>query len=112
MVNISKGINKQRFAVNYENAMNEILTQDPGIPLREAVDRAKNTAEEITKIQAAYVQDPIFYRTAMILLASIILLVVLGGLILTYMGKNPSEGILAIGATAVGALAGIFSAQK
>ncbi len=108
----SKGINKQRFAVNYENAINEILTQDPGIPLKDAVDKAKNKAEEVTQLQAAYFQDPIFYRTAMKLLAAITLIVVLGGLILTYMGKTPSDGLIAIGATSVGALAGIFSAQK
>lgn len=111
-MDVSKGIDKQRFAVNYENAINEILSQDPNISLREADDKAKNTAEEVTRIQAAYFQDPIFYRTTMILLASITLLVVLGSLVLTYMGKIPSEGIIAIGASAVGALAGIFSAQR
>lgn len=112
MVDISKGVNKQRFAVNYENAMNRILNQDSEISLREADDKAKNIAEEVTQIQAAYFQDPIFYRTAMKLLSAVILIVVLGSLFLVYVGKTPSEGIIAIGASAVGALVGIFSTQK
>lgn len=112
MVDISKGTTKKLFAVNYQNAMNKILDQSPDMPLKEAVPKAEDTANEVTQDQAAYLQDPVFYRNAEVLLATIVLLVVLGSLILIYVGKTPTDGVIAIGSGAVGALIGTFSAQR
>lgn len=37
--------------------------QDPNTPLDDAVSKAKETAEKVTQIQAAYTQDPMFFRS-------------------------------------------------
>lgn len=102
----------ENYPKNFEDAMKTILKQDPNTPLDDAVSKAKETAEKVTQIQAAYTQDPMFYRTAEVLLAIIVLLVVGGSMYLINAGKTPTDGIIAIGSSAVGALIGVFSTQK
>ena len=52
-------------------------------------------------------RDAATFRTAIILLGVIVLVVVIAATTLAFRGENLSEGVLAIGATAIGGLAGI-----
>ncbi|MGA9085334.1 MAG: hypothetical protein ACLQMU_01350 [Methanoregula sp.] len=107
-----KADEQQRFAAHYNLAMNDLLNKNPEMPLKDAVHKATQTAKDATQKDAVYTQDPIFYRTAEILLAIIVLVVVVGSIWLFSISKAPSDGIIAIGSGAVGALIGVFSTQK
>lgn len=100
------------YSKNFEDAIQTIMKQEPDIGLDDAVSKAKETAEKTTQAQAAYINDPVFYRTAVYLLAIIVLLVVGGSFWLIYLDKTPTDGIIAIGSGAVGALIGLFSNPK
>ena len=52
-------------------------------------------------------RDAATFRAAIILLGVIVLVVVIAATTLAFRGENLSEGVLAIGATAIGGLAGI-----
>ena len=99
----------QNFAVNYKVAMADILKADPNISVKDADQQATKAANEAT---VAYKADPTFYRIAIILLTIIVLAVVLGSVFLLNNGKSPTDGVIAIGSGAVGALIGLFSSQK
>jgi hypothetical protein len=60
----------------------------------------------------AYTESKNFYFTAEIILGVTIFVVILGNFYLLSSGKTTSDGIIAIGSAAVGALAGLFSASK
>lgn len=60
----------------------------------------------------AFVQDRCFYRIVGIALSTTATCSLLGGLVLAYFGKPIPEGIIAIGATAVGALAGVLVGNR
>ena len=93
--------------------MAESIKKDPTKSVKEVDEEATKKAEKETQEQvAAFMKDKIFYRQVAGYLTLIVLLVVVGGVILIGIGKSPSDGIIAIGSGAVGALIGIFSTQK
>jgi hypothetical protein len=98
-----------RFAVHYNLAIDDLAKTNPNMTLAEAVPAATEKAKTST---AAYQEDPTFYRYAIILLTVIVLAVVATATLLVGLGKAPSDGIVAIGSGAVGALIGLFSSQK
>lgn len=53
--------------------------------------------------------DPLLYRLVVGILGAAILITLLGGLILTAMGKPMGDGLIALGAGSVGALAGLLA---
>ena len=53
--------------------------------------------------------DPFAYRTVVIILGTVILVVVLGGIILTAISKTLPEGVLAIGSAGIGGLVGLLA---
>lgn len=114
MVNVSKHTTfyAENYPANLEKIAKNIIEQNPELPLNEVISQATQPAKEATQNQAAFITDPIFYRNAEYLLAFIVALVVLGSLILLYVNKTPTDGLIAIGSGAVGALIGLFSTQK
>ncbi|WP_048042795.1 hypothetical protein [Methanosarcina mazei] len=102
----------ENYPANFEKIAKDIIEQNPDLPLKEVVSQAAQPAKEATQNQSAFITDPIFYRNAEFLLAFIVALVVLGSLILIYVDKTPTDGLIAIGSGAVGALIGSFSTQK
>jgi uncharacterized protein (DUF1015 family) len=103
----------QIYAVNYHRAMADVLKNDPLKNLQDADNEAKKQATEDTKKEvAAYIEDKMFYRLVAKYLTVIVLAVVLGSVLLLGIDKAPTDGIIAIGSGAVGALIGIFSTQK
>jgi len=53
--------------------------------------------------------DPTLYRMVVAGLIATILITLLGGIALTALGKSLSDGLIAIGAGAIGALAGLLA---
>jgi uncharacterized protein (DUF1800 family) len=103
----------QIYAMNYQRAMNDVVKKDPSKSLKDADEEATKIATEDTKKQvAAFIEDKEFYRRVALYLTTIVLVVVAGSVILIGIGKAPTDGIIAIGSGAVGALIGIFSTQK
>lgn len=95
------------YKIYYANDINELAKKEPDLPISKAAEKAHISAAE--KTQVAYISDPIFYRSLIRLLAAIVLVVVVGSIGLSFMGKSASDGVIAIGSGAVGALVGLFS---
>ena len=96
-----------RYAIYYANDIKELAKKEPDLPVSQASEKADKSATE--KVQAAYINDPIFFRTLIWLLAVIVVVVVVGSIGLSFVGKSASDGVIAIGSGAVGALIGLFS---
>ncbi|ETR67996.1 MAG: hypothetical protein OMM_10982 [Candidatus Magnetoglobus multicellularis str. Araruama] len=64
------------------------------------------------EIHPAYKSDRHFYRVVAWSLSAIVILSMMGSLWLTYLDKNIPEAIVALGSTAVGALAGVLAGSK
>ncbi|MHB8053425.1 MAG: hypothetical protein ACYDEZ_09115 [Methanoregula sp.] len=113
-MSIPQKTDEQRFASNLNVEISNLAKQNPELPLKDALPQATKAATKKTQEEkAAYLTDPLFYRTAEVLLTVIVLAVVLGSIWLLSIGKSgPSDGIIAIGSGAVGALIGLFSTQK
>ena len=71
-------------------------------------------AEEEGKISGtqAWEKDKTFFRIAVWLLGIAGFLVIIGVVYLCAIGKNPSDGLIAIGSAAIGGLVGIFTTTK
>jgi len=91
----------------FKESINKIAKESPETNVSDAVKTAEEEAE--VKAKFAYTQDKIFYRRLLYCLTIIIALVIIGSIFLTYSGKTMSDGIIAIGSGAVGALIGLFS---
>lgn len=78
------------------------------IPLSDAVQQATANAQGIK--EPAWWKDMQFFRIAIVGLVLIVLAVVIGSVIGLFLddGRQLSDGVIALGATAVGALVGIF----
>ena len=103
----------QLFALNYTRRLDEVLKNDPSKSVKDADDEAKTKATEDTKTQmGVYIRDREFYRRVSKYLAIIVVIVILCSTLLIGLGKSPTDGLIAIGSGAVGALIGLFTAQK
>ncbi|MEZ5336499.1 MAG: hypothetical protein R2741_15415 [Methanolobus sp.] len=103
---------EENFPKNFNKVARTILEENPSKPVEEVIAEATEEAKKVTKEQAVYIYDKEFYRVAIWFLGLIVLAVVIGGLFLTYFDKSPTDGIIAIGSAAVGAIVGIFSTSK
>ena len=83
------------------------IAQDPQF---EAAVR-ENPADAIARVAAPMPlqNDNWIYRIVVGSLGSVILITIIGGLYLAYVGKNLPEGIIALSSAAVGALAGLLA---
>jgi hypothetical protein len=97
---------KEEQALYYHDASERILKEQPGISGKELDEQARAEAE---KKQLAYEEDKWFYRILIILLAGVVLTVVIGSFVIIATGHDTTDGIIAIGSAAVGALVGIFA---
>ena len=62
--------------------------------------------------RSAYHSDIWFWRFTVGALATIVLVALIGGILLAWQDKNIPEAVLALGATAVGALGGVVAGQR
>lgn len=62
--------------------------------------------------RSAYHSDIWFWRITVVALAVIVLVALSGGIWLASLGKDIPEAVLALGATAVGALGGVVAGQR
>lgn len=69
-------------------------------------------APAVKRSGPAYENDQHFYRVVAWSLSITVILSMLGSLGLAYLGKSIPESILALGSTAVGALAGVLVGSK
>ena len=60
----------------------------------------------------AYIEDKMFYRSALQILGIVIVLTLIGIIGLAATGKTIPEGLIAIGSTAVGVFAGLFATNN
>jgi hypothetical protein len=83
-----------------------------------AGEELKNTAEEAAKEGkkeadaenvAAYFGDKVFYRYVILILGAAVIISLLGGLALAYLKMDIPQFIVAVGTTALGAIAGILA---
>jgi len=87
------------------------LGEDGRIP-KDVVGIIKDNANESAKEainQVAYRNDIGFYRGVLIILGFAVIVATLGGLYLSYNGKDIPQFIVAIGTTALGAVAGLLA---
>jgi small-conductance mechanosensitive channel len=94
------------YPVFYTEEMKKIVQNNPKISIEDAEKEADKKARERDVV---YKQDPIFYRWLLLGLVLIVIIVVIGSILLIAIGQKPSDGIIAIGSGAVGALIGLFS---
>ena len=94
------------YPIFYKEEIDNIARNEPELSIKDAVAKADQKAKEK---DAIYTQDPIFYRALLCGLVLIVLTVVVGSIYLIGIGKAPTDGIIAIGSGAVGALIGLFS---
>ena len=94
------------YPIFYKEEVDRLAKDDPDLSVKEAAVKADQKAKEKDE---AYKHDPIFYRGLLGGLVIIVLVVVLGSIYLIGIGKTPTDGIIAIGSGAVGALIGLFS---
>ena len=96
----------------YDDALKESLTktaqETPDLPIKAALEKASKEASE----RAVYSQDTWFYRGLLMGLIFIVITVVVGSIILSLQKDTMSDGIIAIGSGAVGALIGLFSQNR
>ena len=90
-----------------KNLLNEIRA-DPAVP-----DAIKKKAEAAIGQGPVYISDVLIYRIVVTVLGATVLLTVVGGLGLAFLGspnnyKIPPE-LIALGSAAVGALAGLLA---
>lgn len=70
---------------------------------------ADSTEELVSRHEVPiYQQDKFFYRVVSVGLASTAFIALIGSLILAYFEKSIPEGVIALGSTAIGALAGVI----
>ncbi len=62
--------------------------------------------------RSAYHNDIWFWRITVVALAAIVLIALVGDLWLASLGKEIPQAVLALGATAVGALGGVVAGQR
>ncbi|MCO5381179.1 MAG: hypothetical protein NHB15_02890 [Methanosarcina barkeri] len=101
--------------VNNQNLIKHVGNMDENkkADIKTAVSQAvENAANNVIMSVPAYTESKNFYFTAEIILGVTIFVVILGNFYLLSSGKTTSDGIIAIGSAAVGALAGLFSASK
>ncbi len=102
------------FSTNLVNALNESVedlahAKDPDA-VKQVLDSAKATARALT--EPAYVTDRMVYRITVTVLGLAVILVVIAQFALAYRFANAiniPDGIIAIGAAAIGALAGLLA---
>ena len=93
----------QKQAIN--NAVNLVEASDQ-IP----ADVKKRITDELKSVPSPLEWDPWIYRLVVIFLGTTVLSTVLGGLYLSgSSGSEISQGIIALGSAAVGALAGLLA---
>ncbi len=97
------------YPIFYTEEIKKLEKERPSLTIGEA----GKEADEVAKVRdaAIYTQDIGFYWVLLVGLVSIVVIVVLGSIGLIAMGKEPSDGIIAIGSGAVGALIGLFSSK-
>jgi len=95
----------------------DVLAEDNKIPketlpiIKEALNDSTNkgkTNADIANIQA-YIGDKEFYRGVLIILGAAVIIATIGGLALSFNDKDVPQFIVAIGTTALGAVAGLLA---
>jgi hypothetical protein len=98
------------FKAKYDVRANEILKANPNDSPEQIKAKLQKVAEETAR--DVWHGDKVFFRYAIVLLGIIVLVVVFVAGYLLANGKTPTDGIIAIGSGAVGALVGLFSSSK
>ncbi|MGA9098396.1 MAG: hypothetical protein WB392_05635 [Methanotrichaceae archaeon] len=75
--------------------------------LNESTEAGKTKADA-ANIQA-YINDKEFYRGVLLILGAAVIIATIGGLALTFNSKDVPQFIVAIGTTALGAIAGLLA---
>lgn len=78
----------------------------------EAQDWGSGEDNQRIERHPAYRGDRHFYRVVAWSLSAVVILSMLGSLCLAYLDKNIPEAIIALGSTALGALAGVLVGSK
>jgi hypothetical protein len=92
----------------YKIAMDAIKEASPSVSLVEADKAVTKTLDQAP----AFTGDIWFYRGVAIGLVSIVLLVLIGGILLSGTGHTLDTAFVAVGSAAVGGLVGIFAVNK
>lgn len=82
------------------------MEADPGLKAK----MVENPVGTLGTLSAMPLQTDVWiYRYVVLALGSIALIAILGGLTLAFFGKTSPEGVIALGSTALGAIAGLLA---
>ena len=71
-----------------------------------------DTPSDLLKLEPAYVSDRTFYRVVAWSLALVAVAAMIGSVFIAMMGKDVPQSVVALGSTAVGALAGVLASNR
>jgi hypothetical protein len=100
-----------------ELAEDKTISEEAVSKLKEATKESATEGKKEADAEniAAYFRDKEFYRGVLIILGAAVIIATIGGLALSFNGKDIPQFIVAVGTTALGAIAGILApspAQK
>lgn len=95
-----------RFQSVTKEVSEELNKGEADVTVKEVIDHIEK------KGTPAYQDDPVFYRYAVLFLGIAIVISIIALTFSIYRGNGGTEGLIAVASGGIGALAGLFGAQK